>query len=893
MNALQTLWSKLRSLAQRREVKQEIDEELRFHIEQRTAENIAAGMSPEDAAREARKRFGNLQSVREECREKRGASFGEATLRDLRFGFRQLIKNPGFTAVAVLTLALGIGATTAMFSVVNALLIRPLPFPEPDHLVWIANAAPSGAGLSSETTRAANFLDWRSQNQSFESLAAYFAFFDYGSHTLTGIDEPARLRGVEVSQGFLETLGIRPQLGRSFVGEECQRNGRKAVILTDSLWKRRFQGRPNIVGQSILLKNELAAAAGDPPQSESYLVVGVLPPSFDFASVFAPGSKADMLIPFPINAETDGMGNTLAVVGRLKPGATLAQAQAEFDLLNQRLRDAHPERGRDFAARMTPLAEHVSGSSRRPFLILAGAVGCVLLIACANVANLLLARASARRKEIAVRIALGASRSRLVRQLLTESALLAVLGAGLGLPLAYLATSTISQTQAFNIPLLASAEVDRPALVFTLVVAVTAGFLFGLVPALRLSRPNLHENLKQAGRGSSHGRSRSKFHDILVVGEVAGTCVLLVTAGLLIQSLVKILDVDPGFRVEKAAAWPIQPSRSFGIPAEQTAYFRELIRTIETIPGVESAGLTDTLPMGRNYSWDVAAKGGTYRPGEQPDAYPRIVDENYLQTMQIPLRAGRLFTSDDVGSGGRVVIINEALAQRLWPGKLATGQMLITANSEYEVAGVVGNVRHSGLDKPCEPEMYFLGAQNAWGSQELVVRTTASLAALVPAVRSALRSFDSGMPTGDYRSLSAIVSLAVSPKRLIATTLGIFATVALLLAAIGVYGVLSWSVSQRTPELGVRLALGATPGEILRLVIGQGMKPVVFGVLLGIVVAAALTRLMGSMLFGVSTADLATFCTVAPVLVVVALIACWLPARRAAQVNPIEALRSE
>jgi hypothetical protein len=384
MNRFQNIWSKLCPLGQRPAVKREIDEELRFHIEQRTAENIAAGMMPEEAAREATKRFGNVQTVREECREKRGASFGEETLRDLRFAFRQLLKNPGFTAVAVLTLALGIGANTAIFSVVNALLFRPLPFHDPGQLVWIANGTADGQGLSHETSRVATFRGWREQNKSFESLAAYFAFFDFFNYTLMSDGEAVRLQGVGISETLLDTLGIQPRLGRGFSHEECVWNGRKAILLTDAFWRRRFQARPEIVGRTVTLNN----AATE--------VVGVLPPSFDFSTIFAPGSSVDIVEPFPISDETDKWGNTLAVIGRLKPGVTVHSAQAELNVLNQRLQETHPERGNGYTARMTPLPQKINGQLRRPFLLLFAAVGCVLLIACANLSNLLLARAMAR-----------------------------------------------------------------------------------------------------------------------------------------------------------------------------------------------------------------------------------------------------------------------------------------------------------------------------------------------------------------------------------------------------------------------------------------------------------------------------------------------------------------
>jgi predicted permease len=805
-----------------------------------------------------------------------------------------LRKNPGFAAVAVLTLALGIGATTAVFSLVNALLIRPLPFREPDRLVWIANDLGGGSSMSAMTTRAGTFVDWQRQNSSFERLGAYFGFFEYGSQTLIGKGDPVRLQGVGVSRDFLETLGVRPQLGRNFSEEECQWNGAKAVILSDALWKRRFGGDPAIVGQTISLRDDLIAAAGGRPQTEPYVVAGVLPSTFDFASTFTPAAKVDFLLPFPICPETDNWGNTLAVIGRLKPGVALARARSEFAVLNEQIKKAHPERGTGFTAIMAPLKEHISGPYQRPFLILAAAVASVLLIACANLSNLLLARATARHKEIAVRLALGAGRARLIRQMLTESTLLAGWGALLGLPLAYFTTRMVARTRVFDVPLLSSVDVDGQALGFTLVMAFACGILFGIVPALRLSRSELHDDLKDSGRGSTHGKGHSKVRDSLVVLEVAATCVLLVGAGLLIRSLVSLLEVDPGFRPEQAATWRIQPSRSFANREEQTAYFRALVDTVAALPGVESAGLTDALPLGRNRSWNVRAKGVSYRQGESPEALPRIVDENYLQTMKIPLRSGRLLERDDLTREKRVAVISAALAQRLWPNDTAVGKILII-DGEFEVVGVVGNVHHAGLDRATEPEMYLLGGQNqsGWSTEDLVVRTRASLGTLVPAVRAALRQFDPGMPTGEFRTLGEIIDRSVSPKRLITALMGSFSLLAMLLAAVGIYGVIACSVSQRTSELGIRLALGATARDIRRLVIGEGMRPVLYGLGLGVITALALTQVLRALLFGIHAADPLSFATAGMILTLAGLLACWLPARRAAKVDPMVALRYE
>ncbi len=800
-------------------------------------------------------------------------------MNDLRFAFRQLVKNPGFTAVAVLTLALGIGANTAMFSVVNTLLFRPLPFREPKRLVWIANTM-GGAGLSGVTTTVSNFEEWRKLNKSFEDLAAYFAFFDYGSYSLVGMGEPERLRGVGVSQNFLDVLGVRPKTGRGFVDEECKWNGKKAALLTDSFWKRRFGANPEIVGRSITLN--------DKPTE----VVGILPPSFDFASVFSPGSKVDLVVPFPLSQETDNWGNTLAVVGRLKPGVTVEKAQAEFDLINQQMKAAYPERGTTYGAVLTGLQERISGHFRRPVLVLFCAVGFVVLIACTNLANLLLARAASRRKEIAVRIALGASKGRLIRQVLTESVLLACCGAAAGLPLAFGLTHALAASRAFSIPLLQSVTVDGAALLFTLLVAFYSGVLFGIVPALQLSNTNLHDDLKEATRGSSGGRRRTWIRETLIVSEVALACVLLVGAGLLIRSFARLLEVDPGFRAEQALAWRIESARTFTNSAQQSAFYERLVERIEALPGVESAGLTDTLPLGRNRSWYARAKGATYQPGQAPIAFPRIIDQGYIKTMRIPLRAGRDFTSHDTLDSERVLIVNETMARRLWPGKDAIGQVALLGN-EWRVVGVVGNVRHSALDEEAGLEMYLPIAQTGASAFELVVRTRLAPSALVPTIRTALKQFDPNLPTADFQTLGQLVEQAVSPKRFVMILLGGFSLLALVLASLGIYGVISYSVSQRTQEIGIRLALGASSRSVLNMIIGEGMKLAAIGIAVGLIASLALTRVMSSLLFGVSATDPLTFVTNSLLLTAVALLACYIPARRATKTDPMEALRYE
>jgi putative ABC transport system permease protein len=810
---------------------------------------------------------------------------------DLRYAVRMLRNKPGFTVIAVITLALGIGANTAIFSAVNALLFRPLPFREPDRLVWISSNRNVGStagsltaaegDLSGVTTQVGHFLNWRSMNQSFEDLAAYFAFFDYGSYTLTGKGEPERLRGVGVSQNFLDLLGVKPQLGRGFVDEECIWNGRPAALLSHTYWERRFGADPNVVGSTVTLN--------DKPTT----VVGVLPASFDFASVFSPNSRIDILVPFPLSEETNQWGNTLAVVGRLKPGVTMASAQAEFDLLTPQLQKEHPNWNRN-GARMTSLQEHISGRFRSAFVVLLWAVGCVLLIVCTNLSNLLLARASSRRKEIAVRIALGATRTRLIRQMLTESLLLAGCGAALGLPLAFAATRVLASTDAISIPLLHTVRLDATALAFMCLATVATGLLFGLAPALQVSRLDVHENLKDASRGSSEGGRGSWIRNALVVAEVALACVLLIGAGLLIRSFLRLLDVDPGFRPKHAAAWRIEMSPRYNTPAQQEAVYKELVGKVEAIPGVESVGLTDALPLGRNRSWGVAPKGQTYTNETYPIALPRLVDPGYIRTMKIPLHAGREFTVYDTADSQKVMIINETMAARLWPDRDAIGQIAMLGREEWQVVGVVGNVHHSSLDQGAGMEMYLPMAQNRdWGSMDLVVRTGLPLESVVPSVRAALASVDTDLPTGDFQPLEQLVDRAVSPRRFITILLGGFSVLALILASLGIYGVISYSVSQRTNEIGIRIALGAQAIAVVKLIIGQGVRLTLIGLALGIGASLAITRVMSALLFGVSTTDPLTFVVIAFLLTGVALLACLVPARRATKVDPIVALRYE
>ena len=796
---------------------------------------------------------------------------------DLRYAGRMLRKQPGFTLIAVLTLALGIGANTAIFSVVNTLVWRALPFTEAGQLVWLANLGKEGR--SGESTRVNNYLDWRTRNQSFADLAGYYAFSDYESFNLTGSGDPERLSGYFVTQNFLPLLGVQPLLGRNFDTAESGLNGRKAVLLSYGFWQSRFGGDPKLVGQTITL-NEQAT-----------LVIGVLPPTFDFAAVFAPGVRVEMLAPFPAVKELDELGNTLAVIGRLKPGVTLAQAQAEFDLLNQQLRQAYPERGTDFGAHLTALQQHVNGGFQRGLLILFAAVGCVLLIACANLSNLMLVRASGRRKEIAVRLALGATRWRLLRQWLTESLLLAVIGGLFGLLLALVITNLLASSNTFNLPLLRFVKVDGAALLFTLAAVTGTGLFFGIVPALQATGRKVQADLQEARRGASASRQQARWRDALVVVEMALACVLLIGASLLLRSFWHVLNTDPGFRPSQAATWRIEAGRKYKTNEDVIALYSTLTERVAALPGVTSVGLTDTLPLGRNRSWDVRVKGQPVRAGV--GVFPRMVDAGYLSTMGIPLRAGREFTKFDTRQTEQVMILSEALAQRLFPGQDAIGRQTITGDREYRVIGVVGSVRHRSLEEAAEPEMYFPLTQATERSVDLVVRATVPPESLAPAVRGALQAVDANLSVSTARTLEEIVAQSVSARRFVAQLLGGFAALALVLAALGLYGVLAFSVAQRTSEFGIRLALGAQRADVLQLVLKQGARLIIGGLGSGLLAALLLSRLLQSLLFGVQATDPLSFVLIPAVLATVALLACWLPARKATKVDPLIALRHE
>ncbi|MGD8329091.1 MAG: ABC transporter permease [Acidobacteriota bacterium] len=804
---------------------------------------------------------------------------GNDLIQDIRYALRSLRHNAGFFVTAVLIIGLGVGGSTAIFSVVNPMLLRSLPFDQPDRLVWIANSGTGG--LSSVTSRTSNLTDYRRMNRSFEQMSGYFAFFDYMGFNLTGDGEPERLVGVPVAQDFLDILGVQPALGRSFPDEQSFWQGNPTILLTNGFWQRRYAGDPEVVGSIVTINDQPVE------------VLGVLPESFDFATYFTPGSRIDFLTVFPINEQTDQQGNTLVIVGRMKPGVTVADAQAELDLMNEQLQAADPERW-GLGAVAYDLQERITGRFRGAMFLLAGAAALVMVIVCANLSNLLLARATNRRKEIAVRRAMGAGRGRLVRQMLTESIVLAVAGAVLGVLVAFTITRSVASATAINVPLLHSVTVDGTALAFSAALAVLAGLLFGLAPALQSSVGSAQAALTDASRGSSAGRGAAWLRESLVVSEVALACVLLIGGGLLLRSFFAVLDVDLGFDESNAMTWRVDTSRNFDSGEQKITYFQRIVASVAEVPGVEQIGFSDTLPLGRNRGWGVRVLGVEYTDENCcPGALPRLVDPGYLQAMRIPLISGRYFTPSDTVDTELVIIINRTAARALFPEEPdPINRVLIVNGQEFRIAGIVADVRHSSLEEQASNEMYILATQepNWWGAVELVVRSPLPPESLAGGVRAAIRSVDADLPASDFQTLEDIVDRAVSPRRFILLIIQGFAVTALLLASLGIYGVLSYSVSQRTQEMGIRMALGASGRQLQAQVVARTLAMASIGVVIGWLGALALSRVMGSLLYGVGTTDPLTYAGVTVLLIAIAALAGYVPARRAAHVDPMRVL---
>lgn len=859
----------------------DFSEELRTHVEMLQEEWMRRGLSAEDALLAARRDTGNLESHKELHRDTRGVPLLDTLMQDLRFTFRTLRRDSTFAVFAILIAGLGIAATATVFSVVNALLIRPLPFREPDRLAWIANHA--SGGMSGATTQVDHMRDLREQAKSFTDIAGYFAFYGNGDLKLTGgTGEPERLSGVMVTNNFFPMLGVQPALGRAFAKDECPTFGCSIVMISHTLWVWHFNADPGILGRKLILN-------GSPAE-----IIGVLPATFDFGAVFAPGSRIDVFSPFPMNKETNSWGNTMAMVGRLAPGATVQSAQAEVSLLARQLSEAHKNDRNDFEGHVTQLATYVSGGMRPALLILVCAVGAVMLIVCANLSSLLLGRTAARQKEIAVRAALGAGRGRLIRQMLTESTVLAFAGTAFGLILAFAGTYAISHIQTLKIPLLDDVSLDSTALLFLIGAAVVTGLAFGLLPAVSIRNLALHDSLKDAaGRGLSHGRGHAYIRKALVAAEVAFACMLLIGTGLLVRSLHQVMSVNLGFNPEQAAAIRIDPDSRYQTQAQQNAYFSEALRLVRDTPGVTAAGITDCLPLGANRGWTTAAVGEAKTQNDNLDAFPRIITEGYLRALGIAMISGRDFTERDTTGSDYVAIINHTLAQRLWPGQDPLGKRLYGLGGKPTVVvGVVRDVRHLALEQEAGNEMYFpLRQTGDHMAINLVVRSTLPTVELAGRVRQALLPVEPNLPSHEFRPIQTMVDMAISPRRFLVLLLSGFAVFALVLAALGIYAVISYSVAQRRQELGIRLALGASATNLQLGIVFETLRLAAVGMAAGVALAWFASRSIESLLYGVKPGDPGTFVAALVGLLCVAGLAGYVPARRVLSIDATAALR--
>jgi predicted permease len=879
---LREAYQKVLSFLRKKELDEDLDAELASHIDLATEENLRRGMPAEEARRKARIEMGGFEQVKEVQRDARSLPAMESIMQDLRYAIRTLRRDAGFAMFAIFIIGLGIGASSTVFSVLDTLLLKPLPFRDPGNLVWIANRTKMDGDLSGATLQVGRMLDFRQRNKSFSDVAGYFAFYGVGDSKLTGDGKPERLSSVPVSQNFFPLLGVQPELGRQFSSDECKWNGPKVVLLSHGLWERRFGSDPGIVGKAIRLDD------GD------VTVVGVMPASFDFAAIFAPGTHIDLFAPFPLTKETDKWGNTLAVVGRLKTGTKLGRAQAEADVLGDEITKENPHRN-GLDPKLTFLGEHVSGGVRPAIMVLVAAVGVVMLIVCANLSNLLLARMATRQKEVAVRMALGAGRWRLIQQLLTESLLLTGIGALLGLALAVGATRGLAHLDAFSIPLLSSVRVNSVVLGFTLLAAMATGLVLGIAPAFQAAGMRLNSSLGQ--RGTSESKGHTWTREVLVVVEIAFACVLLVGAGLLIRSFLRVLEVNPGFRPESAAAWRVDPGQQYKTQAQQNGYFNELLQLVRAIPGVQAAGLTDVLPLGHNRAWGAGAKGQIYKDDDYPSAFVRVVSDGYLKAMGMTLKKGRDFNERDTMTGATpVMMINESLARRLWPGEDPIGKSIVgdCVKGDRQVVGVVGDVRHVALEQGSGSEMYMPIRQcQDWGSVDLVVRSNLPLTELASRVEGTLHPLTPDLPKGSMRPLTNLVDRAVSPRRFIVWLLTGFALFALILASLGIYGVISYSVTRRTQEIGIRMALGAQVARVRRQIVMQTLFLASIGLIIGAIASTAVAHALSGLLFGVTYGDPLTFLSAAVVMLAVAMVACYLPAHRASRIDPMVALRVE
>jgi putative ABC transport system permease protein len=879
--------NRLRAFFRKEPLDSDLDRETAAHLDLAIEENLQRGMPVEEARRQALVRFGGVEQAKEQHREARGLPALDIFIQDLRYAFRTLGRDPGFATVSILILALAIGANVAVFSVVNTLLLRPLPFPDSHQLVWIA-PPPSGCGLSCATYSADAYEEFRAQSRAYQDVTGYFAFSTPDNLRLTGLAEPEPATSIEVIGNFFQVLGVQPAMGRVFTPDEVSGGPHPVAVLANSYWRRQFAADPGIVGKAIELN-------GTP-----VTVAGVLPASFDFGAVFSPGAKVDLFTPLDLDKERN-WGNIVTLLGRLKPGVTVAQAldDAKRIASNIYFNVKYPETLGQYKGDLipVPLKDYVTGKLRRSLIALWSAVGAILLIAGVNLSNLLLARAAARAKEFAVRGALGASRGRIVHQLLMESLLLSGAGAALGLGLALILIVWLAHQASLALPLLSTLRIDRQALSWTVLIAVFTAVIFGLLPGLRMASSNLQEVLKDSGPRAGLGRRHERVRAALVVSEVALACLLLVSAGLLLRSFLKVLDVDLGFQPDRAASIKVDyddRGTSFDASAaKRAAIFQQILARVTALPGVEAAGMTDYLPLGPNREWDTPVpQGKTFAPGALPDPLVYVITPGFIRAMGIRLH-GRDFTWADGPHSQKVVLINASAARVYWPGEDAVGKILMRDKEEDHVVGVVDDIHEENVEGPTGSQIYYPVTQQTPAGAQLVIRTSLPPAALAGSVLHALRELNPGQPATEFRPIRQIVDHAISPRRFFVILVSAFAALGLALASLGIYGVISYSVTRQTQEIGIRMALGATQGHVLLGVLTKTLRLTLVGIALGIVASFVVARLIASLLFGTTPTDPATFASMAALLCAVALIAGYVPARRASRIDPMVALRAE
>ncbi len=881
MSKLLQLFNRLLFLLRRKQLESELEEEMRFHLDMKVQENIEAGLSPEDARHVALRTFGNITLAKEESRMMWGFRSWEILWQDLRFGARMLLKKPGFTLAAVITLALGIGANTAIFSIVNSVLLRPLPYEDPDQIVivWMDNRK---LKIDQDIHSYANYADYRAQNQVFSEMTA----ISQRSFNLTGEGEPERVMGAAATSSFFSVMRVTPVVGRAFTADEDQSGRGQVAILSYGLWQRRFGSDPQIVGKPISLNGV------------SRTVIGVMPAGFSF-----PGKETHVWIPLAPDPQLISNRSSfwLTVVGRLKPGVTVEQARTEMSTIAKRLESQYPDINASYGVNLVPLHEQVVGTIRPALLLLLGAVGLVLLIACANVANLLLVRAAAREREIAIRAAHGASRIRIIRQLFTESMLLAILGGGLGVFVALWGLGVLKSFSPSDIPRLEQIAIDKRVLVFTLAVSCLTALVFGLVPALQASKPNMNEILKEGGRSGSAGVRAARARHLLVISEIAMALVLLIGAGLLIKSFSRLQEFNWGFNQDHLLTARLQLPRSKYADEKQVRnFYEQLLQRLNNMPGVQSAGAVSSIFLSKTpNSTNFSIEGQPNKTGAESIEVPYdSISPNYFEVMGTPIVKGRPFNDRDVEGSPLVAIINETFAREFLRGEDPLGKRFKYDSLDgpapwFTIVGVVADTRRTGFDSEVRAETYIPHAQDPSAGMTLVLRTKTDPAGLTAALRNEVLSVDKDQPVYDVRTMDQLLVEKIAQRRFSALLLGLFALLALLLAAVGIYGVMAYSVAQRTHEIGIRMALGAQKRDLLRMIVRQGMILTAVGISLGLVVAFALTRVMSGLLYEVSATDIQTFIIIPLILAGVALLANYIPARQAAKVDPMVALRYE